>query len=1046
MQHSSINSMASGINEEEEERNEDCEFESSIIKTIAQDDKPGLTSLSNGVSFADRASVSKLLHLCCEFDAVNCASVLVNGDLGAVPLVNEADKFGKTPLHAAAVANAARCVEMLLKKRARADLRTRDERALLPLELALSTLRVGVTWNPDDLCIEDLVVQLNEKDLTTVKLLSEKTKELDQVAYGCAMGGRVVDLAILIKVAAERIKDMLLVLHETDSGSKQETTIYEFVIREALALGQTASSLRAVKKNSSPSRSKSAEKRKLLLREIELLQLFDVVPQNGYTDKKAASPLILASQAGDEAVIELLLKGNTDINDADAEGNTALHWCLKSSKGSSPKHLQIVWLLLKHGARVSQKNKLGLNAVHMAAASGNTEALQVLLLIDPDCINCRTESKETPLFFAVKNDLKDCVELLLRWGASTEVFNLRKQRPIDLAETQDMRFILTSNNISLSNCALSIHQKRTASLQVDEFNSSNCDELLTSGAHGSITKRACSSVKRDVCRYFNSPGGCVRGTDCLYVHDEENPLPAKAKRDVTYSFSRNLEHKVFVGGLPTGLDSGSLGKFFHEQFGSVDEAVVIGTQTGDRIEPRGFGFVTFEDRWSVSAAVEAHYVTIMGKKVEITSVVPKRLLIVQCHKSSHHFEDQNFRHLLQPAIHEEKNTKEIPSCLTCNIKTTKDMQELQAVGEKTIKETSNCKAPGEDKSPILTSWVDKLISGKPKASSVQSQAHNQDIPAWLKTLKRWLPSFLQQVMKSEGEYALSSLKSDFRASFGLELDHASLGFPKLSDFLKSFPDLCRMKYIPIGRQKHANHMILLPSLSKPPLQQPVPLPEPIHSPCSYASSFSNDVDDDSDYSRSSEDLPSVHYERDDLTMSSLKVSQKLSYSSQEESLVTENSRFLEFLKPDPIFRGKQIRPQESHPVLEDLARKQNNRSVFFLREFDFYDKYKTSLEQGKCFGCQQRRLLWANSPCEHLLWCEDCRPKTIWKGSPYEHRCVVCDATVQNLIPADLHTRPPSLKNWVSISTTFEWSMYIVHIMCVSLLFFQQKFKKRFLN
>lgn len=32
---------------------------------------------------------------------------------------------------------------------------------------------------------------------------------------------------------------------------------------------------------------------------------------------------------------------------------------------------------MKHGARVDQKNKLGLTAVHVAAANGNLEALKV---------------------------------------------------------------------------------------------------------------------------------------------------------------------------------------------------------------------------------------------------------------------------------------------------------------------------------------------------------------------------------------------------------------------------------------------------------------------------------------------------------------------------------------------------------------------------------------------------------------------------------------------------------------------------------------------
>ena len=90
-----------------------------------------------------------------------------------------------------------------------------------------------------------------------------------------------------------------------------------------------------------------------------------------------------------------------DVNDADAEGNSALHWCLRMSWSSSSQQIKslslspymkffvfsltydcllvarIIWLLLKNGARVNQKDKLELTAFHIAAANGNAQALQV---------------------------------------------------------------------------------------------------------------------------------------------------------------------------------------------------------------------------------------------------------------------------------------------------------------------------------------------------------------------------------------------------------------------------------------------------------------------------------------------------------------------------------------------------------------------------------------------------------------------------------------------------------------------------------------------
>lgn len=89
-------------------------------------------------------------------------------------------------------------------------------------------------------------------------------------------------------------------------------------------------------------------------------------------------------------------------------------------------------------------------------------------------------------------------------------------------------------------------------------------------------------------------------------------------------------------------------------------------------------------------------------------------------------------------------------------------------------------------------------------------------PTWLNSFKEWLPEFLIRVSMrlKDGEwYPLSSLKGDYRAICGLELDHASLGFEKLSDFVRSFPELCRMKIVPVGRGP-ATHMVLLPPLTR----------------------------------------------------------------------------------------------------------------------------------------------------------------------------------------------------------------------------------------
>lgn len=73
-----------------------------------------------------------------------------------------------------------------------------------------------------------------------------------------------------------------------------------------------------------------------------------------------------------------------------------------------------------------------------------------------------------------------------------------------------------------------------------------------------------SSAKADVCKYFDSHRGCVRGAKCFYAHCEES-RKVKEGVDQSYSFATKLlKHKVFVGGLPPSVDSGNAPMNFYQ--------------------------------------------------------------------------------------------------------------------------------------------------------------------------------------------------------------------------------------------------------------------------------------------------------------------------------------------------------------------------------------------------------------------------------------------------------------------------------------------------
>lgn len=93
----------------------------------------------------DQEMSSRLLHLACKHDAVQCARLLLEGGSGAGGIapapVDARDQLTRTPLHVAAETHSARCIELLLSKNARVDFRVVDGQPLLPLEIALMSRR-----------------------------------------------------------------------------------------------------------------------------------------------------------------------------------------------------------------------------------------------------------------------------------------------------------------------------------------------------------------------------------------------------------------------------------------------------------------------------------------------------------------------------------------------------------------------------------------------------------------------------------------------------------------------------------------------------------------------------------------------------------------------------------------------------------------------------------------------------------------------------------------------------------------------------------------
>lgn len=128
----------------------------------------------------------------------------------------------------------------------------------------------------------------------------------------------------------------------------------------------------------------------------------------------ANSPVADAAERGDLAEVRSLLRGGADVNAAQTDGMTALHWTAVSG------HAEMARTLLYAGATVRATTRLGgYTPLHLAARSGSAEIAGILLDAGADP-KAYTATGVTPLHFAADADAPAVVEALVARGADVD--------------------------------------------------------------------------------------------------------------------------------------------------------------------------------------------------------------------------------------------------------------------------------------------------------------------------------------------------------------------------------------------------------------------------------------------------------------------------------------------------------------------------------------------------------------------------------------------------------------------------------------------------
>jgi ankyrin repeat protein len=128
----------------------------------------------------------------------------------------------------------------------------------------------------------------------------------------------------------------------------------------------------------------------------------------------ASDPLRDSIEAGDIARLTSLIDSGADVNAADVEGATALHWAVYADRTEAAR------ILLSAGADPAIENRFGVAPLYLAAVNGNAPMIDLLLTAGADA-GAFGPNGETMLMTAARTGLTEPLNVLIQAGAEIDV-------------------------------------------------------------------------------------------------------------------------------------------------------------------------------------------------------------------------------------------------------------------------------------------------------------------------------------------------------------------------------------------------------------------------------------------------------------------------------------------------------------------------------------------------------------------------------------------------------------------------------------------------
>src|SRR6187401_3102421 len=151
----------------------------------------------------------------------------------------------------------------------------------------------------------------------------------------------------------------------------------------------------------------------------------------------AESPVADAAARGDREAVKTLLKQAADVNAAQGDGMTALHWAAMNGD------LELAQMLIFAGANVRATTRLGTyTPLYLASQQGHGKVIQALVKAGGD-VKAGTPNGTTPLMVAAASGEVEAVRVLIDNGADVNAKDgVRKQTALMYAAASNRAAVI----------------------------------------------------------------------------------------------------------------------------------------------------------------------------------------------------------------------------------------------------------------------------------------------------------------------------------------------------------------------------------------------------------------------------------------------------------------------------------------------------------------------------------------------------------------------------------------------------------------------------